>query len=47
MVGISLPLNAVLGLALAAGVMCVSLLLTVWSLFRIGPHRSATRPRVA
>lgn len=46
-VGISLPLNAVLGLALAAGVMCVSLLLTVWSLFRIGPHRSATRPRVA
>ncbi|MFJ1703536.1 MFS transporter [Kitasatospora sp. NPDC088346] len=46
-VGISLPLNAVLGLALAAGVMCVALLLTVWSLFRIGPRRSAARPRVA
>ncbi|MER8183119.1 MFS transporter [Kitasatospora sp. NPDC094015] len=46
-VGISLPLNAVLGLSLAAALMAVSLVWALWSLFRIGPRRSTARPRVA
>ncbi|MFJ1755644.1 MFS transporter [Kitasatospora sp. NPDC088134] len=46
-VGISLPLNAVLGLTVAAAVMAVMLLLTFRSLLRAGPRRSAARPRVA
>nr|WP_259465126.1 MFS transporter [Streptomyces sp. TLI_171] len=46
-VGISLPLNAVLGLTVAAVVTAVMLLLTFRSLLRVGPRRSAARPRVA
>ncbi|MFI1518485.1 MFS transporter [Kitasatospora cineracea] len=46
-VGIALPLNAVLGLTVAASVMTVMLLWTFRSLLRVGPHRSAARPRVA
>ncbi|MFG2693583.1 MFS transporter [Kitasatospora sp. NPDC048407] len=46
-VGISLPLNAELGLWLAAGVTAAMLLWTFRSLLRIGPRRSAARPRVA
>ncbi|WP_425556874.1 MFS transporter [Kitasatospora saccharophila] len=46
-VGISLPLNAVLGLTVAASVMTVMLLWTFRSLLRVGPRRSAARPRVA
>ncbi|WP_051732865.1 MFS transporter [Kitasatospora phosalacinea] len=46
-VGIALPLNAVLGLTVAAGVMTVMLLWTLHSLLRIGPRRSAARARVA
>ncbi|MGW4808939.1 MFS transporter [Kitasatospora sp. NPDC004272] len=46
-VGISLPLNPVLGLTVAAGVMTVMLLWTFRSLLRVGPRRSTARPRVA
>ncbi|MFF2815830.1 MFS transporter [Kitasatospora cineracea] len=46
-VGIALPLNAVLGLTVAASVMTVMLLWTFRSLLRVGPRRSAARPRVA
>lgn len=46
-VGISLPLNATLGLALAAAVMTVMLLWTLRSLFKVGLRGTATRPRVA
>jgi len=46
-VGISLPLNAVLGLSLAAVVVGLMLLWTFHSLLRSGVRRPATRPRVA
>ncbi|WP_431679952.1 MFS transporter [Kitasatospora sp. KL5] len=47
-VGISLPLNATLGLALAAAVMTMMLLWTLRSLFKVGGmRRPAARPRVA
>ncbi|MFJ5885403.1 MFS transporter [Kitasatospora cineracea] len=46
-VGIALPLNPVLGLTVAASVMTVMLLWTFRSLLRVGPRRSAARPRVA
>jgi hypothetical protein len=46
-VGISLPLNAVLGLALAALVMALALAWTVWSLFHLHLHHATTRARVA
>ncbi|RAJ39725.1 hypothetical protein K353_03755 [Kitasatospora sp. SolWspMP-SS2h] len=46
-VGISLPLNPVLGLTVAAAVMTLMLLWTFRSLLRVGSHRSAARPRVA
>ncbi|WP_307853159.1 MFS transporter [Kitasatospora sp. RG8] len=46
-VGILLPLNGVLGLSVAAGVLGVVLLWTVRSLFRVGLGRRAAAPRVA
>ncbi|MEV4559648.1 MFS transporter [Kitasatospora sp. NPDC049285] len=46
-VGISLPLNAVLGLSVAAAVMALMLLWTFHSLLRVRPRGAATRPRVA
>ncbi|MEV6206540.1 MFS transporter [Kitasatospora sp. NPDC051914] len=47
-IGISLPLNATLGLALAAAVMTLMLLWTLRSLFKVGGmRRPAARPRVA
>nr|WP_254552515.1 MFS transporter [Kitasatospora sp. MMS16-BH015] len=45
--GIVLPLNGTLGLAVAAGVVGLMLLVTVRSLLRVGLHGPATRPRVA
>ncbi|MFJ9692732.1 MFS transporter [Kitasatospora sp. NPDC101183] len=46
-VGILLPLNGVLGLSVAAGVVAVVLLWTVRSLLRTGLRRRSTAPRVA
>ncbi|AUY54263.1 MFS transporter [Streptomyces sp. CB01881] len=46
-VGILLPLNGVLGLSVAAGVLGVVLLWTVRSLLRVGVRRRAAAPRVA
>jgi hypothetical protein len=46
-VGISLPLNATLGLSIAAGVVAIVLLWTLRSLARVGLRRPSTRPRVA
>ncbi|MGW4893718.1 MFS transporter [Kitasatospora sp. NPDC004240] len=46
-VGILLPLNGTMGLALAAGVVGLVLLLTVRSLFRVGLRRRPAAPRVA
>ncbi|MFC6596399.1 MFS transporter [Kitasatospora paranensis] len=46
-VGISLPLNATLGLSIAAAVVAVVLLWTLRSLARVGVRRPSTRPRVA
>ncbi|XCM84077.1 MFS transporter [Kitasatospora sp. HUAS MG31] len=46
-VGISLPLNAALGMWLAAVVLGVMLLLTFRSLLRVGLRGHAARPRVA
>ncbi|WP_231873400.1 MULTISPECIES: MFS transporter [Kitasatospora] len=46
-VGISLPLEPVLGMAVAASVMTLMLLWTLRSLLRVGPRRSAARPRAA
>ncbi|MFJ2806235.1 MFS transporter [Kitasatospora sp. NPDC087271] len=46
-VGILLPLNGVLGLSVAAGVVGLMLLWTVRTLFRVGLRRRPTAPRVA
>ncbi|WP_441251609.1 MFS transporter [Kitasatospora sp. McL0602] len=45
--GIVLPLNGTLGLAVASALVGLALLVTLHSLFRIGLHGPATRPRVA
>lgn len=45
--GILLPLNGVLGLSVAAGVVGLMLLWTVRTLFRVGLRRRPTAPRVA
>ncbi|GAA2743076.1 MFS transporter [Kitasatospora cinereorecta] len=47
LVGISLPLNAALGLSLAAAVMALMLLWSFRSLIKVGLRRPAARPRVA
>ncbi|MFF1790343.1 MFS transporter [Kitasatospora sp. NPDC058243] len=46
-VGILLPLNGVLGLSVAAGVVGLMLLWTVRTLFRVGLRRHPAAPRVA
>ncbi|MFD7596434.1 MFS transporter [Kitasatospora sp. NPDC059812] len=46
-VGILLPLNGVLGLSVAAGVVGLMLLWTVRTLFRVGLRRRPAAPRVA
>jgi hypothetical protein len=46
-VGILLPLEGTLGLAVAAGVLTVALVWTVVSLIRLGVRRGAPHPRVA
>ncbi|MFD0400621.1 MFS transporter [Kitasatospora sp. NPDC127121] len=46
-VGILLPLNGVLGLSVAAGVVGLMLLWTVHTLFRVGLRRRPAAPRVA
>ncbi|MFD9130018.1 MFS transporter [Kitasatospora sp. NPDC059571] len=46
-VGISLPLNATLGLSIAAAVVALVLLWTLRSLVKVGVHGSPARPRVA
>ncbi|MER5637470.1 MFS transporter [Kitasatospora sp. NPDC002227] len=45
--GIVLPLNGTLGLAVAAGVVGLTLLVTLRSLLRVSHHRPSARPRVA
>lgn len=46
-IGISLPLNATLGLSIAAGAMGLMLLWTLRSLFKVGLGGPSARPRVA